>query len=302
MASIIERLMYAKAIDGTDITTGGLSDAFDQTYGAPVPVANLTILATLSEAILPDGYRVYVTDLRTDYTYKAAATSGDVAPNDQTSGTGFWVETRGAGRGGYEFTAAWDDYNTDVDYTSGMIDNDQWLRFGFTATAQSTNDSPWWPNFDDDAAYDGTKGFFGGLHLPPGVSSLFNFDDAASDAAVTGQSLNYTAVTGGGYDLSETRFGDWFNARVDFEVTPQISGTTLELALIFTSVDQTSALTATPIFLGDTASVGQTSLLRPVLNAFIVSSGDQSANAYFAVKANNPVKIKPLSTLATILR
>lgn len=54
------------------------------------PLQNTTDLANLTEASLADKARTYVEDEQSDYFYDQQAVSGDVAPNDQTGGTGFW--------------------------------------------------------------------------------------------------------------------------------------------------------------------------------------------------------------------
>lgn len=56
------------------------------------PVQDLAALAALSESSLSDKARVYVEDETSDYFYNLQAGSGDVAPTDQTGGTGWWVK------------------------------------------------------------------------------------------------------------------------------------------------------------------------------------------------------------------
>jgi len=59
-------------------------------YGTPLQ--DLTALAAIAEADATDKERRYVEDEISDYFYNATATSGDVAPTDQTGGTGFWMK------------------------------------------------------------------------------------------------------------------------------------------------------------------------------------------------------------------
>lgn len=59
-------------------------------YGAPVQ--STTALTALAEAGLTDKERRYVEDELSDYFYNATASSGDLAPDDQTGGTGFWFK------------------------------------------------------------------------------------------------------------------------------------------------------------------------------------------------------------------
>lgn len=57
-------------------------------YGAPVQ--STTDLAALSEGAISDKERRYVEDELSDYFYDSSALSGDIAPTDQTGGSGFW--------------------------------------------------------------------------------------------------------------------------------------------------------------------------------------------------------------------
>ncbi|MAR57238.1 MAG: hypothetical protein CMM93_08655, partial [Rickettsiales bacterium] len=61
------------------------------------PVQDVTALAALVEADLTDKARTYVEDETSDYFYDATAVSGDVAPGDQTGGTGFWKKVSTGG-------------------------------------------------------------------------------------------------------------------------------------------------------------------------------------------------------------
>lgn len=221
---------------------------------------------------------------------------------------------------GYEFTGAFEDrlsgqagqndFGTFVGYTQAMVDADQWLRFGFSQAAQTANDVAYWtdPDPNADPTFDQTKGLFGGVHMPPGVDNLFDFDFTApsfSDA-VTGGSLNYTAADGS-IDFTDCKVGDLALVRFDFNVIPQVSNTTIEIALIWQTRDAngnptfTFPLTGTPIFYG-TGTVGKTFLNRPILSAYFASNEDVNARALLAIKADNPVQVAPLTTLVIINR
>ena len=224
--------------------------------------------------------------------------------------------------GGYEFTGAFtartnelgqsgaNDFGTFVGYTQAMVDADQWLRFGFNTAAQAANDVAYWTDPDPalDPDFDQSKGLFGGAHLPTDVGNLFDFDfsDPSYSDEVTGQSLNYTAA-GGSFDFSECSVGDLALVRFDFNVIPQVSNTTLEIALIWQTrlADGTPTfafpLTGTPIFYG-AGSTGQTFLNRPILSAYFASNEDVNARALLAIKADNPIQVAPLTTLAIINR
>jgi len=54
------------------------------------PLQTTVQLSALPQASLSDKARVYVEDDTSDYFYDATASSGDIAPDDQTGGIGFW--------------------------------------------------------------------------------------------------------------------------------------------------------------------------------------------------------------------
>ena len=218
------------------------------------------------------------------------------------------------GEGGYEFTGGFsdrlagqsggNDFGTLVAYTQEMADNNRWLRFGFSESARDANDQPYFPT---GSSYDGTKGLFGGEHLPKNCDSLIAFaDSTAYNNAVTSGDLQYTAA-GGSLDFSTCRVGDLALVRFDFNVVPQVANTTIEIAMIWQTRDEadaptfTFALTGTPIFYG-TGTVGKTFLNRPLISAYFASEEDVNARALLAIRSDNPVQIAPLTTLVTIQR
>lgn len=223
-----------------------------------------------------------------------------------------------AAQGGYEFTGGFADRNTgtagagqlgdNVLYTSEMVTAKRWLRFGFSSAQQAVVDQPYWSS-PNPAEAEGV-GLFGGAYMPGGVNKLFDFDfnaasfnDANEDSLA---SLQYTAAEGS-FDFTECKAGDLALIRFDFNVTPQIANTTMEVALIWQTraADGTPTfifpLTANPIFLG-AGSVAQTFLSRPLLSAYFASDEDVNARALLAVRADNPIQIQPLTTLVTIQR
>jgi hypothetical protein len=218
--------------------------------------------------------------------------------------------------GGYEFTGGFTDRTTgtagasdvgsNVSYTQALVDEDRWMRFGFDSAQQASNDFAYWS--DPAPAPTAGIGLFGGSYMPSGVDSLFDFDFNASsysDAVETG-SLQYTAANGS-LDFTQCKAGDLALCRFDFNVLPQIANTTLEVAMIWQTRDSndnptfTFALTGEPQFFG-TGSVGRTFLARPILSAYFASNEDVNARALFAVRADNPIQIQPLTTLITIQR
>ena len=219
--------------------------------------------------------------------------------------------------GGYEFTGGFadrltgqagaNDFGTFVAYTQAMVDDERWLRFGFSSAANVANDQQYWGETDPD--YDSTKGLFGGLHMPANVNNLFDFayDDGANGySAASNGALKYTAATGS-IDFRDCSVGDLALVRFDFNVIPQIANTTVEVAIIWATrnadddITFTFALTGEPLFYG-TGTVGRTFLNRPMLSGYFASAEDVNARALLAIRADNPVQVAPLTTLVTIVR
>ena len=234
-------------------------------------------------------------------------------------GVGGTVDTAqvAAAEGGYEFTGGFTDRTTgtagssdvgsNVQYTSAMVSDQSWLRFGFDASSQDTNDSPYWSS--PSPADASGVGLFGGSYMPGGVDSLFDFSfdsGATGYSAASTSGTKYNAATGS-FDFTECFPGDLALIRFDFNALPQVANTTLEVGLIWQTRDNadnptfTFALTGEPIFFG-TGTVGRTFLNRPMLSAYFASDEDVNARALLAVRADNPIQIQPLTTLCTIVR
>lgn len=238
------------------------------------------------------------------------ASDGDLQANAIQTGSGYEFTGAFTARTNESGQSGANDFGTFVGYTQDMVDADQWLRFGFNTAAQTANDVAYWTDPDPtlDPDFDQSKGLFGGSHLPAGVDNLFDFDFNASNysEARTGQGLNFTAA-GGSFDFSSCKVGDLAMVRFDFNVIPQVSNTTLEIAMIWQTRDSNDdetfifPLTGTPIFYG-AGSTGQTFLNRPILSAYFASNEDVNARALLAIKADNPIQVAPLTTLAIINR
>lgn len=228
-----------------------------------------------------------------------------------------------ASEGGYEFTGGFSDrvsgtagasdLGNDVEYTQAMVDANSWLRFGFNATRQQDNDTPYWANSDNpnEAPHSGTtdyigKGLFSGAYMPKGVTSLFSFDDDTAYNAASTSGTVYNAATGS-YDMSQLNVGDFCQFRFDFNLTPQFANTTVEVGLIWATRDSsgnityTFALTGEPLFYG-AGTTGQTFLNRPITTAYLASAEDVNARALPAIRADQPVFIQPLTTLFAVGR
>ena len=226
------------------------------------------------------------------------------------------------GRQGYEFTAGFtdrvsglagvSDFGNDIEYTSTMVSNRSWLRFGFDSARQIANDLPYWGDSSDpdEAPHAGTTdyqnvGVFSGAYMPDGVNSLFSFTDNTSyNSAVTSGDLQYNAATGS-YDMSQLKVGDFCQFRFDFNLTPQFANTTIEVGLIWATRDPngnvtfTFALTTQPLTF---ASAGFTYLNRPIITAYLASLEDVNARALPAIRSDPPVYIQPLTTLFVVGR
>lgn len=218
------------------------------------------------------------------------------------------------GEGGYEFTGGFSDrlagqsgsnaFGSLVAYSQEMVDDNRWLRFGFSGAARDANDSAYFPV---GSSYDASKGLFGGEHLPRNCEGLISFDDSTSynNSSITGD-LKYNAA-GGSLDFTTCRVGDLALVRFDFNVVPQVANTTIEIAMIWQTRDAdgnatfTFPLTGTPVFYG-TGSVSKTFLNRPIISAYFASTEDVNARALLAIRSDNPIQVAPLATLISIQR
>jgi hypothetical protein len=216
--------------------------------------------------------------------------------------------------GGYEFTGGFtdrttgsagaNDLGTNVQYSTEQATAKTWMRFGFDRARQIANDNQYWGETDSD--FDQTKGLFGGLHMPSGVTSLIDFEDSSHSAADTASALKYTAATGS-YDITQCNVGDRVQVRFSFNAVPQVANSTLEVGLIWATRDAndnvtfTFPLTTQPIFYG-TDATSAAYLNRVEMSAYIASQEDVNARALPAIRCNNRILIQPLSTLITIVR
>jgi hypothetical protein len=215
---------------------------------------------------------------------------------------------------GYEFTGGFsdrtsgqsgaNDLGTNVQYTSGQATAGVWRRFGFSTARQVANDVQYWGETDPD--FDQTKGLFGGLYMPTGITNLIDYSDTSLSAAVETGDLQYTAADGS-YDMTQCSPGDRIQVRFSFNVVPQIANSTLEVGLIWATRDDNDAVTFTfplttqPVFYG-TGTQGQAYLNRVEMSAYLASGEDVNARALPAIRCDNAILIQPLSTLITVVR
>lgn len=216
--------------------------------------------------------------------------------------------------GGYEFTGGFaerttgqsgaNDLGTNVQYTAEQATNGTWKRFGFSRARQIANDVEYWG--ETNPLFDQTKGLFGGLHMPAGISQLIDFEDTSHSAAVTTGDLQFTEAEGS-YDMRECLVGDRVQVRFSFNAVAQVANSSLEVGLIWATRDPsnnvtfTFPLTTQPVFFG-TGSQGVAYLNRVEMSAYIASDEDRNARALCAVRCNNEILIQPLSTLITVVR
>ena len=223
------------------------------------------------------------------------------------------AQYRGQGDGGYEFTGGFADRTTgstgnligdNVQYTSDQAEAGIWRRFGFSSAQQVINDNEYWG--ETNVAFYQSKGLFGGMHMPHGVTDLFDFDDTSLAAAVTSGDLQYTAANGS-YNFKQCRVGDLAKVRFSFMVTPQQANTTIEVGLIWATRNENDEVTFTfplltqPIYYG-TGTVGKAFLNRVEMSAYFASDEDINARVLPAIRSDNEVLVKPLTTLCTIVR
>ena len=218
-------------------------------------------------------------------------------------------------QGGYDRTSGFVDYQTGteasqdpadyIEYTQDLADSGTWMRLGISTTANQERDNQWWGETNPN--YDNTKGLFGGLTAPAGVSSFFAFsENTAFNNAQTSGSLKYTQALGS-FSLKDCQVGDLVLARFDFNIMPMVTNTTVEVALIYANRDAsdnitfTFPLTITPFFYGS-GSVGKGFLLRPTITAYMANQQDVNSRSLVAIKADNPILVNPIGVLFTIQR
>lgn len=215
---------------------------------------------------------------------------------------------------GYELTGGFsdrlagsagaNDFGTSVQYTQQQAAGGVWKRFGFSAAAQLANDNEYWGETNIDFVQ--TKGLFGGLNMPGGVNTLFDFSTTENAAAVTTGALQYTEANGS-IDISQCRVGDLVKVRFSYNIIPQVANTTIRTSLIWTTRDASDNPTFTfpletqPIYFG-TDQVGETVLNRVEMSAYIASEEDINALILPAIRSSSEVLIQPLTTLVTIVR
>jgi hypothetical protein len=295
------------------VTNDALTTALDN-Y-SPSPSAGSYVIDSQLDDYVTD------TELTTqlgDYVTAASAGSTFVS-NDSlsTTLTDYTPLTSLKKASGYEFTAGFADRTTgtasisaigsDVEYTAQMVTDKRWYRFGFSSAQQLANDNPYWSDPVPDPA--AGIGLFGGQHMPLNTTNLFDFGysdtDYSAATSFNGGALQVTAANGS-FDFRQVAAGSLILTRFDFNATPTVSNTNIEVAMIWSTRDGddnitfTFPLTHQPIVFGS-GTAGVTTLCRPMLSAYMASSEDVNSRALLAVRSDQPIFIQPLTTLVTVI-
>lgn len=193
---------------------------------------------------------------------------------------------------------------TGINYTAQDVSNGTWKVLSLSKAVHDAVDNPYWttPTPTGNVGV----GLFQGANLPNGVFTLVDYEYSYD--------LQYPSSTGTGYEgstgrirLNDCVYGDQLRVRFDFQIIPQIANTTVEAAIWYSNRDDsnnitfTFPLTAQPIFYGG-GTVANTYLNRVEISAWITSNEDVNALALPAIKADNPIIVRPLGILITILR
>ena len=207
--------------------------------------------------------------------------------------------TESVDRFGYAFTGGFAGKPSDNNYvwengTAISLAANEYTHMQFDSTVQAAVDAPYWgsPVPTGDGAHIGTD-VFEGIHLPDGVTQLFDYDYVWADGGV------------GRIDVSGAQPGDLLRVRMDYNVIPSIANSVIEAALDFSTRDIDDNvtfqfyLTANPSTFGNT-SAGQTYLLRTEMTAYFASNEDVNALIRPVIRCNNICQVQPLSILAIL--
>lgn len=122
----------------TDAEKNKLNSLDANHYGAPLQT--LLQLAALLEINLTDKERRYVEDENVDYFYDQTAISGDVAPNDQTGGNGFWIRLPSGGDTASQIKTKYES-NADTNAFTDSEKSDVALIGGLTSDIQNNTNA-----------------------------------------------------------------------------------------------------------------------------------------------------------------
>lgn len=207
--------------------------------------------------------------------------------------------TESVDRFGYAFTGGFAGKPSNNNYvweggTAISLAAGEYTHMQFDSTVQAAVDSPYWgsPVPTGNGAHIGAD-VFEGIHLPDGVTQLFDYDYVWADGGV------------GRIDVSGAQPGDLLRVRMDYNVIPSIANSVIEAALDFSTRDIDDNvtfqfyLTANPSTFGNT-SAGQTYLLRTEMTAYFASNEDVNALVRPVIRCNNICQVQPISILAIL--
>jgi len=171
------------------------------------PLQTTVQLSALPQAIISDKARVYVENELSDYFYDVTATSGDIAPNDQVGGVGFWRKVAIGGE-----TAA----SIKVKYESNADTN------AFTNALKTKLDSI------TEIFTTALKGFYDiaythsqSAHAPSDAQKNSNITKAEIEAKLTGEISTHThaGVVSSSINFVVKHFKSYFTAITGYTAT-----------------------------------------------------------------------------------
>ena len=171
-------------------------------------------------------------------------------------------------------------------------DLNTWYRFDLDLTQQQTVDQPWWIGASPPNGID----LFGGDHLPPGCTRIFDFTNTDDADGHVGSIM-----------CDELQIGDTVTVRFDFFVTPSVQNTTLTYGVWFQTRDASDVVTAAfempavPTFLGSN-SAGVKTLIRAETTFYIASDEDRNALCLPAIYVDQIATVEPASCLVRVNR
>jgi hypothetical protein len=145
-------------------------------------------------------------------------------------------------------------------------------------------------------------GHFGGAFMPPGVTRLFDFN-----VVVPGGDLFTGNDVAGSIDLSQVNLGDQIWIRMDYAIIPQVQNTRITPVVWMRTRDgagnivsefELAGVTFTP----EDSTIGQETLIRATVSAYVASELDLNALLHPAIRSDRTVRIKPLTLRVIVSR
>jgi len=280
-----------KGLSTEDYTTSEKNKlaSIDATHYLP-PLQTTVQLSDLPQAGISDKARVYVEADLSDYFYDTTATSGDIEPDDQTGGIGFWRKVAVGGETAASIMTKYEsnaDRNAFTDALKAKLDS---ITEIFT-TALKTN-------YDSAYAWISTNGatvlaHISSTHAPSNAQKNSDITKAEIEAKLTGEITTHThqrtdvislamsdtstaLVTGDTDSMNAPYNFTLLNYWVGVKTAPTVSGITVDVKKNGVSITSTKAgIDATE----KTSLTGTT----PVLTATTFVKGDEITPNIFTV-------------------